>query len=113
MYKAIRLNPLQFLSFFIFIYTIFPFIVLSFYNVPLGDDFWYAESFRTNGFWKTQLKFYYEWSGRYIASATISTLNPISFGYFNLSFVHPLLLISGFAFALNHFIKNVVVFLIF
>lgn len=110
MYKQIKSNPVKFLSLFIFGYTIFPFLVLCFYNVPLGDDFWYAESFRTNGFWQTQLKFYHEWSGRYIASAAISTLNPISFGYFNLSFIHPLLLIVGFAITLNYFIKNVVSF---
>jgi hypothetical protein len=106
----IKSNPIKFLSLFVFIYTIFPFLVLCFYNVPLGDDFWYAESFRTNGFWQTQLKFYHQWSGRYIASAAISTLNPISFGYFNLSFIHPLLLISGFALALNVLLKNIVSF---
>ncbi|HRE79334.1 MAG TPA: DUF6056 family protein [Flavobacterium sp.] len=105
-----QLNPIQLLYIFIFSYTILPFLVLCFYNVPLGDDFWYAESFRTNGFWQTQLNFYHQWSGRYIATAAISTLNPISFGCFNLSFIHPLLLILGFAIALYHFIKNVVVF---
>lgn len=110
MYKFIQQNPLKFLSLFIFSYTALPFMVLCFYNVPLGDDFWYAESFRTNGFWQTQAKFYREWSGRYIASAAISTLNPISFGYFNLSFIHPLLLISGFALALNQIIKNTINF---
>ena len=110
MQKAMKLNPIKFLSLFIFSYTIFPFIILCFYNVPLGDDFWYADNFRTNGFWQTQLKFYQEWSGRYIASAAISTLNPISFGYFNLSFIHPLVLISGFAFALNQLLKNCVTF---
>ena len=81
-------------------------MVLCFFNVPLGDDFWYAESFITNGFWQTQLNFYHQWSGRYIATAAISTLNPISFGYFNLSFIHPLLLILSFAYTLYHFIKN-------
>ena len=110
MYKSIKLNPLKFLSLFIFSYTIFPFLILCFYNVPLGDDFWYADNFRTNGFWQTQLKFYHDWSGRYIASAAISSLNPISFGYFNLSFIHPLLLISGFAFTLNQLLKNTVAF---
>lgn len=110
MYKKIQSNPYKYLSLSIFTYTIFPFLVLCFYNVPLGDDFWYADSFRTNGFWQTQLKFYHQWSGRYIASAAISTLNPISFGYFNLSFIHPLLLIIGFAIALNHSIKNIVSF---
>lgn len=111
MYKLIQSNPQKFLSIFILSYTIFPFLVLCFYNVPLGDDFWYAESFRTNGFWQTQLKFYHEWSGRYVASAAISTLNPISFGYFNLSFINPLLLIVGFAITLFYFIKNAVSFL--
>lgn len=111
MIKQIKqLNSIQLLYIFIFCYTIFPFLVLCFYNVPLGDDFWYAESFRTNGFWKTQLNFYYQWSGRYIATAAISTLNPISFGYFNLSFIHPLLLMVGFAIALYHLIKNTVAF---
>lgn len=106
MIKKIQSNPLNFLSFLIVGYTIFPFLVLCFYNVPLGDDFWYAESFRTNGFWQTQLKYYHEWSGRYSASAFISALNPLSYGYFNLSFIHPFLLIIGFAFALYKVIQN-------
>jgi hypothetical protein len=104
-------KQIKFLTIGIFIYTILPFLVLSFYNVPLGDDFWYAETFKTYGFWETQLKFYYEWSGRYIASAAISTLNPISYDYFKISFILPLFLIIGFAFALLKLIKNSIIVL--
>lgn len=108
MLKTAQQNHIKLLTIFIFSFTILPFLILCFYNVPLGDDFWYADSFRTKGFWQTQLKFYHEWSGRYIASAAISTLNPISFGYFKLSFIHSLLLIGGFALALKIFVKNIV-----
>ena len=61
MIKQIKnFSPSKVLYLFIFSFTIFPFLVLCFFNVPLGDDFWYAESFITNGFWQTQLNFYHQ-----------------------------------------------------
>ncbi|NMH28586.1 DUF6056 family protein [Flavobacterium silvaticum] len=104
----IKLKTFKYLSLFIFAYTIFPFLVLCFFNVPLGDDFWYAEFFRKNGFWQTQSLFYHNWSGRYISSAAISGLNPASYGNFTLFFIHPLLLILGTAWALHRLVKNAV-----
>ena len=79
----------------IFIYTILPFLILCIYNVPLGDDFWYASAFKENGILGTQIKYYNEWSGRYMATFLISTLNPLSYGYINLAFIHPFILISA------------------
>lgn len=103
-------NFQKYTNLFIFSFTILPFLILCFYNVPLGDDFWYADKFRTYGFVETQQVFFQKWSGRYIATALISGLNPISYGYFNLSFIHPLLLILGFAWSLKILINNCVEF---
>lgn len=93
---------------FVLLFTIIPFILLSFLNVPLGDDFWYANSFIENGFVATQVKWYNDWSGRYMATFAISTLNPLAYGYLKLAFIHPLLLIAGMFFSLKAFIYNVV-----
>src|SRR5690554_729322 len=95
-------------SLFVIVFTLLPFITLCFFNVPLGDDFWYASSFRENGLVETQIKWYNEWSGRYIATFVISTLNPLAFGNLNLAFIHPFLLILGTAFCLKILINNVI-----
>lgn len=90
------------------LFTIVPFVLLSFLNVHLGDDFWYANSFIENGFVATQVKWYNEWSGRYMATFMISTINPLAYGYLKLAFLHPLLLIFGTCLSLKVFIYNIV-----
>lgn len=92
----------------VIIFTILPFILLSFFNVPLGDDFWYAKAFLENGFIDTQIKWYNEWSGRYMATFAISTLNPLAYGYLKLAFIHPLLLIIGTVLSIKLLVYNVV-----
>lgn len=93
---------------FIISFTLFPFIILCLFNVPLGDDFWYGASFRDNGFIATQIKWYNEWSGRYMATFAISTLNPVALGHLNLGVIHPLLLIVGTVFSLRLLINNII-----
>ncbi len=94
----------------IFLYTIIPFLLLCIYNVPLGDDFWYANAFKENGLLDTQTKFYEMWSGRYMATFLISTANPLSYGYLNLAFIHPLILLSATALSMKLFVKQTVKF---
>ncbi len=92
----------------ILIFTFFPFLMLCAFNVPLGDDFWYANAFRENGMLETQRIWYQEWSGRYMATFLISTVNPASYGYLNLAFAHPLILLLGTVFCLRYFVNTVV-----
>jgi len=93
---------------FILLFTVIPFLFLCYFNVPLGDDFWYASAYIEKGFVETQAQWFHDWSGRYMATFAISTLNPLSFGYLNLAFVHPLLLITGTVLSFRVFINNVI-----
>lgn len=95
-------------SFLIVVFTVLPFVILSFFNVPIGDDFAYAKVYIDNGFVGSQVKWYNEWSGRYMSSMAIGTFNPLSFGNLGLAFITPLVLIFGVVFSLKSLIKNVV-----
>ena len=92
----------------VLLFTILPFLFLCYFNMPIGDDFWYASAFIEKGFVETQLQWYQDWSGRYMASFAISTLNPVSFGYLNLAFIHPFLLIAGTVFSFRLLINTVI-----
>lgn len=98
----------NFVGIFIVIFTVLPFIALCIFNVPLGDDFWYGGAFRDQGFAATQLNWYNQWSGRYMATFAISTLNPVAYGHLNLGFIHPMLLILGTVFSLRLLINNII-----
>ena len=98
----------HFASSFILAFTTLPFLALCYFNVPLGDDFWYASSYIENGFAETQVKWFAEWSGRYMATFAISTLNPVAFGELGLAFIHPLVLIVGTFFALKILVGNII-----
>ena len=95
-------------AWFILIFTLLPLLLLCVYSVPLGDDFWYAAAFRKNGMIGTQVLWYNEWSGRYMATFLISTLNPLSYGYTNLGFLHPMALLLGTIFSLRFLINTVI-----
>ncbi len=92
----------------ILFFTIIPFLVLCIYSVPLGDDFWYASAFRKNGIMGTQELYYNEWSGRYMSTFLISTLNPLSYGCINLGFLHPLVLLLGTSISLKFLINTII-----
>lgn len=90
---------------FVSLYSILPFLILSFYNHPSVDDFEYAVRDNQNSFLATQTETYYNWSGRYFATA-ISRINPIRFesltGYKVCSF----LLLAAFILTLYLFIST-------
>ena len=96
------------ISRFILVFTILPFLILCFFNVPLGDDFWYARAYIENGFIETQVQWFNDWSGRYMATFAISSLNPLSFGQLKLAFIHPLLLITGTVFSFRLLVNNAI-----
>jgi hypothetical protein len=91
---------------FILLFTLLPFLLLCLYSVPLGDDFWYADAYRKYGMVGAQTFYYNDWSGRYTANFLISTVNPLSYGYLNLGFLHPLLLIAGTVYSLRLLINT-------
>lgn len=69
------------LSFLILLCILGPFIIISFFNFPTGDDFWYGHLVRRDGYWKAQWEFYSLISPRYTTFA-ITCLFPLSFGRF-------------------------------
>lgn len=58
--------------------SLLPFILISYYNYPSADDFNYSAVTNNLGFWKAQVFWYLNWSGRYFSSAILS-LNPLIF----------------------------------
>lgn len=93
---------------FILLFTVLPFLVLCYFNVPLGDDFWYASAYIEKGFVDTQVQWFQEWSGRYMATFAISALNPLSYGHLHLAFIHPLLLIVGTVLSFSLLVNSII-----
>lgn len=79
--------------------TLSPFLVLAFFNHPCADDFEYTNRSITLGFWQTQLKYYFSWSGRYFSTALLS-INPLVFRSF---FLYNLFAVVLFAALLHGF----------
>jgi hypothetical protein len=92
-------------------FIILPFIILSFFNHPSADDYWYTQQSAERGFWKAQLYLYNEITGRYLSSA-ILCINPLVlkwlYGYTFIPIVIIVLLAFSIytlidSFALNNF----------
>lgn len=56
-----------------------PFLAISFYNHPVGDDYWCTGMVRRYGFWNAQVRLYDIVPPRYFALG-ISSLAPLAFG---------------------------------
>lgn len=95
-------------AWFILSFTFIPFFALCVYNVPIGDDFWFADSFRRNGVVETQILWYKEWAGRYMATFLISTVNPVAYGNLGLGFLHPLVIFLATIFSLKFLIDTAI-----
>ena len=52
------------------------FLVACFYAIPSADDYCYAGVFKNKGFINSQIYWYNNWSGRYIANLLLS-LTPV------------------------------------
>jgi hypothetical protein len=78
------------------ILSILPFLVISFFTNPTADDFAYNSKSRDLGFWDAQLFWYYEWSGRYLATAILSVKPLVSDSFLIYKLIPVLLLISLF-----------------
>jgi hypothetical protein len=61
--------------------VLLPFFIISFYNHPLGDDYWCTSLVRRYGYWNAQIRLYNIVPPRYTALA-VSCLTPLSFGNF-------------------------------
>ena len=76
----------------VFLFCLFPFLLLSFFNIMTGDDFILYISCRDGGFLSTQSHIY-GWTGRYTATFIGSVL--IELGLPKWYFLHTWLLLGG------------------
>jgi len=67
------------IAFLVLLCLLSPFILLSFFNFPMGDDFWYGYVVRQDGYWAAQREFYTLISPRYTTFA-LTCLFPLSYG---------------------------------
>lgn len=63
------------------IIMLLPFLVISMYNHPVGDDYWCTTLVRKVGYWNAQIQLYDVVPPRYTELA-LSCLTPLSFGNF-------------------------------
>jgi hypothetical protein len=98
----------EFLGFILIILIISPFIYISQYSFPSYDDYNFVNLYNKLGFIKTQLMWYFEWSGRYTSSAIIGIIHPMNFGYSGLFFyfVPSIVIIIGLVISLFRFISE-------
>ncbi|MDZ7292976.1 MAG: DUF6056 family protein [candidate division KSB1 bacterium] len=87
--------------------AIIPLLILAFFAHPaVGDDYLYTTLARQNGFWETQKMMYFEWTGRFFATALLS-INPLVFGWMFGYKLLPLLLIFLLLHSFYLFIKEI------
>jgi hypothetical protein len=77
----------------VFLFCLFPFLLLSFFNVMTADDFLLYTICRDRGFLSTQSYIYHGWTGRYTATFLGSVL--IEMGLPKWYFLHTWLLLGG------------------
>lgn len=82
----------------LFLATLFPLLLLSFYSEPILDDYVYAIKLLSRSFLDVQVYEYMYWGSRYTATGILIT-NPIYFGWFGgyhvLSFLMIFLFVLG------------------
>lgn len=54
------------------VFSILPFVLISYFNNPNADDFCYNVMSRDLGFLQAQINWYQGWSGRYFSTAILS-----------------------------------------
>lgn len=83
-----------------------PFVIISFYNHPALDDWWYAEVYKQYGMWGAQEHWYMNYTGRF-ASNFIMTLEPLSFGWIAGHKLTPIFYLSGLYGTIVYAAKNI------
>ena len=88
------------------IITLFPFLVLSFFNNPATDDFYYSYYVRHYSIYEAPFWMYNHVGGRYFAN-TILCFSPVYFESMYWYKIVPILLLLLFLFSCYHFISSV------
>jgi hypothetical protein len=74
------------------IILVVPYLFISLYANPAGDDFTYAFKGKTNGLLESLIGEYLNWNGRYTSNLLV-LINPIAFGSFAIYKLVPVLMI--------------------
>ena len=82
------------------IFTIMPFLLLSFFNNPGSDDFEFSHMTKLLTFEKAQTYRYYNEGGRFFANGILS-LNPLVFDNYFLFRIIPFFMIVLFLFSIH------------
>lgn len=90
------------------VFTVIPFIIISYFNHPAADDFSYAVESLSRGFGNAQIWWYTNWSSRYFATALLS-LNPLVFKSFFLFKLIPVVLIIALFLSLYYLARTLFV----
>lgn len=63
------------------LFCLLPFLVLSFFNQPVYDDYVNAARTALHGVWGVQKYLYLSWTGRYFSTLLLTLTNPLSYGW--------------------------------
>lgn len=97
--------------------TIVPFLLLSLFSQPLGDDICVAVGAIKSGFWNYQVEMYYTWTGRYFSWALVSLYpffadligpNALTTDFFRVYPLMPILVLIVLFLAIFIFIKSLI-----
>lgn len=90
--------------------TIVPFLILAIYNHPSADDFCYTHLANSQGFWPTQIAQFFDWSGRFTATALL-TIAPIDYQDLTVYRILPALLFLLFGASVFLVVNNLLPFI--
>lgn len=93
------------IAFLVLLCLLSPFVLLSFSNFPMGDDFWYGYVVRRDGYWAAQREFYTLISPRYTTFA-LTCLFPLSYGDFYGYKVIPLVAMGSILVVLGYWFRR-------
>jgi hypothetical protein len=82
-----------------------PLIVISFFNHPVGDDYWFSSLVRKDGFTEAYAQIRQSVSARYTA-LSLMAVNPLVFGNFFLYRIIPVTFIVIFFLSLTYLLKS-------
>ena len=78
------------------VFSILPFVLISYFNNPNADDFCYNVMSRDLGFLQAQINWYQGWSGRYFSTAILSIQALVSNTFLLYKLIPIILLVSLF-----------------
>lgn len=86
--------------------VLLPYVIISFYCHPAGDDFSYAASSMHKGYWFSYFRDYHIWNGRYTSNFLVFA-SPLVWNSFFIYKLIPLLLLVLSYFSLLFFIQTI------